>query len=437
MIELLANFFRYKQVRQTRSKKKRKPFNRVGKSQIDKASVVGTTLEVNIERILPGGLGMARTLDATVLVALAAPGDRALVRVTSARRGVWFAEIEELLQPSPVRRAAPCRYFGACGGCDFQQLDYAAQLAAKAEIVRDCLRRIARVELEEIPIIAAPHEWHYRLRAEWQHDRARRRFGYFARGTHDVCDVDECLIIRPALQSLLTEMRSEAARNQIPENVFEYQAATGDEDSVSLAPSAGASATQEIELVVGAEIYRFDAECFFQANGALLPELIDSALAGAGGENCIDLYSGIGLFTLPLARKFARVTGVEASAHACRFAVANAARVTLANVEIVNADTGAWLGKRIEKLESDRLDKIDLMLLDPPRAGADTATLQSLLQLAPTRIVYVSCDPATLARDLRILLTDGRYELKSVTALDMFPQTHHVEVVAQLEGVGS
>src|SRR5437868_14453409 len=145
-------------------------------------------MEVTIERILPGGFGLAHAEGKTLMVALAAPGDRLRVRVERVKGTVGFASVIEVLEPSPMRTAPPCPYFGRCGGCDFQQLTYEAQLAAKVEIIRDCLRRIARLTPPaEIQITPAPDAWHYRARAQWQYDRARKWLGYYERGSHRVC----------------------------------------------------------------------------------------------------------------------------------------------------------------------------------------------------------------------------------------------------------
>ena len=178
------------------------------------------------------------------------------------------------------------------------------------------------------------------------------------------------------------------------------------------------------------EIYRFDADCFFQINHALLPALVACALGDArdidADHHALDLYSGVGLFTLPLARRFAHVAAVEGHAAACDYARRNLADAGLGHAEVHTARVGAWLAEHAATLAP-----VELVLLDPPRAGAEPDTLEALLRLRPRRITYVSCDPATLARDLR-LLVGGGYRLDSITGFDMCPQTHHVETVAQL-----
>lgn len=148
------------------------------------------TLDVEIERLLPGGVGLAHAEGLTILVSLAAPGDAVRVEIERTRGKVAFASIKEIIKPSPLRVEPPCPYFGLCGGCDFQQLNYEAQLSAKVEIIRDCLHRIARIETPlDIKIHPSPKQWHYRARANWQVDAMRGRLGYFARGSNEVCDV--------------------------------------------------------------------------------------------------------------------------------------------------------------------------------------------------------------------------------------------------------
>jgi 23S rRNA (uracil1939-C5)-methyltransferase len=166
------------------------------------------TIEVEIERILPGGVGLAHAKDRTIFVSLAAPGDVVRVSIERTRGNVAFASIVEVIKPSALRVEPPCPYFGRCGGCDFQQLNYEAQLTGKVEILGDCLHRITR--LDPVPVIAihrSPHEWRYRARANWQFDPQTRALGYFERGSHCVCDVAECAVLVPELETMLESIR--------------------------------------------------------------------------------------------------------------------------------------------------------------------------------------------------------------------------------------
>jgi 23S rRNA (uracil1939-C5)-methyltransferase len=386
----------------------------------------GVELEVTIERILPGGLGLAHAAGQTLLVALSAPGDRALVRVERVSGGTAFASIQRILQPSTARVEPPCPYFGRCGGCDFQQLEYEAQLAAKVEIVRDCLRRVARIEPPaEIPITPSPDVWRYRSRARWQHDPLRKLLGYYERGSHSVCDVVECPVALPPLQERLSALRASLRAEELPDEAREFEAVAGD-TGVALAPPVEDSDEGEQVRNVGGETYRFDAGCFFQINHGLLEPLVREGLSDARGQSALDLFCGVGLFTLPLARRFERVLGIEGNATATAFARRNLREAGLSNARVETSGVAEWMHRH-----SQAQAPFDFILLDPPRAGAEPETVAALLALRPARISYVSCDPATLARDLRALTTGG-YQLTTLRAFDMFPQTHHVETVAHM-----
>ena len=423
-------------------------------------------MEVTIERILPGGLGLAHADGRTVMVALAAPGDHVRVSIDRVKGNVAFALIQEIITPSLQRVEPPCQYFGSCGGCDFQQLSYQAQLEAKVEIIKDCLHRIGRVEsVPDFQITPAPNPWQYRTRAQWQYDSIRQRLGYFESGSRNVCDVAQCGVLAAELQRTLSGLRERMLDGSLPEDARDFRAVAGDE-GVSVAPNPDGNPTpgspagqpgwggavregadpklnreevRDITHTIHGETYHFNAESFFQANDDLLPELIDVALGGASGETAVELYSGVGLFTLPLARRFKHVIGVESDSAAVSFAHKNLTAAGLPNAQIVKSDVGVWL-EAIRHGDSSRLSEksaaalegqIDFILLDPPRTGAESRVIAGVLGLKPKHISYVSCDPATLARDLRKLIAGG-YTLESVAAFDMFPQTHHVETVVQL-----
>ncbi len=421
-------------------------------------------MEVAIERILPGGLGLAHAEGKTVMVALAAPGDHLRVQIDRVKGNVSFASIQEIVTPSPNRVEPPCPYFGRCGGCDFQQMNYQAQLEAKVEIVKDCLRRLARIEnIPDFQITAAPNPWHYRSRAQWQYDAVRQKLGYFESGSRRVCDVAACAVLAPELEQTLEILRTRMTEGLLPDSARDFRAVAGDE-GVSIAPPVrGGSPTvregsdsikdseevRDITRTIHGETYHLNAESFFQANDDLLPALIDAAIGEASGETALELYCGVGLFTLPLARRFKQVAAVESDPAAVKFARENLAKAALMNAEIVNQDVGRWLEHTVAGLEESMecgdlsplsekqrpvaalQSQIDFLLLDPPRAGAESRVIAGVLGLKPRRISYVSCDPATLARDLKKLIAAG-YTLASISAFDMFPQTHHVETVVHL-----
>jgi len=415
-------------------------------------------LEVEIERLLPGGVGLAHAEGLTIFVSLAAPGDVLRVRFDRLQGKVGFASIVEVVKPSAVRVEPPCPYFGRCGGCDFQQLTYEAQLNAKVEIIRDCLHRIARIYTPlEIVMHPSPHEWRYRARANWQFDANEKLLGYFERGSNRVCDVEYCAVLVPELQETLEQVRNEIHTLTTMLPLKDFDVVAGDE-GVSLFPAFAGLQPIDVSRIVGQEKYHFSAQAFFQINHQLLEPLIAAATGDAKGQTAVDLYCGVGLFTLPLARRFERVTGVEAHERATDFARRNLesvergssptpgspaaqrrwggnmregaesklATAVPGNVQIITASAGDWL-----KEHSRSFGPLDFLLLDPPRTGCENAVIAGMLALRPARISYVSCDPATLARDLKKLVAAG-YSLDSVSAYDMFPQTHHVETVVRL-----
>jgi 23S rRNA (uracil1939-C5)-methyltransferase len=382
---------------------------------------VDQCFEVEIERILPGGVGLAHAAGKTVFVSLAAPGDTVRVRVEREQGNVLFASVVEVVTPSPVRIEPPCPYFGRCGGCDFQQLTYEAQLAAKAQIISDCLQRIARLDhVPEITVQPSPKNWRYRVRATWQIDREKQAIGYYERGSRRVCDVADCAVLMPELQETLERVRA-TDWTDLPAELKHLDAVAG-ENGVSLSPEFAEFRTNELSLRVGNEVYRYNAESFFQINPALVSEMVEFALNDVRGKTALDLYCGVGLFTLPLARRFERVMGVEGNPSAVRFAKRNLEQAGLGNVRVVKAGVAEWIPSSRDA---------DFVLLDPPRAGAESVVIKGILNLHPERISYVSCDPATLARDLKKLIAGG-YEIDAIRGFDLFPQTHHVETVALL-----
>ena len=381
-------------------------------------------MEIRIERILPGGVGLAHAAGKTLLVSLAAPGDHLRVQVEREQGNVLFASVVEVLTPSPVRVEPPCPYFGRCGGCDFQQLTYEAQLAAKADIIADCLHRIARVDpVPPITVHPSPNNWRYRVRATWQIDKEKREIGYYERGSRRVCDVEYCAVLMPELQQTLERVRS-TEWAEFPPDLKHLDAVAG-ENNVSLSPAFAEFETNELSLRIGNEVYQYNAESFFQINPALLPEMVEFALSeAAGGDTAVDLYCGVGLFTVPLSRRFANVVAVEANPVATRFARRNLANLT--NARVLTATVADWM-----RAHSRSMSDVDFILLDPPRAGAESVVVKGMLDLRPQRISYVSCDPATLARDLKKLISGG-YTIDSIAGFDLFPQTHHVETVVLL-----
>jgi 23S rRNA (uracil1939-C5)-methyltransferase len=388
-------------------------------------------LEVDIEKIVPGGYGLGYTKSLAVFVPLASEGDKLKVRVYKRNAQTAFAEIVEITEPSRIRQKPICRYFGECGGCDFQHLPYSVQLEKKVEIIRDCLQRIGKIQFNEITIIPSKQTSGYRLRAQWHIDVESKRVGYFRRNSNNVVDVETCPILAPKLQEFLSKFRSQVIYRDFQANKKIHVDVATDGKNVCVFSENFPTEADKLSIKVGVEKYFFNSKVFFQANRFLLEKLIKTALEDVSGEVALDLYCGVGFFTLPLARRFKKVLAIEENAEAVEFAIKNAKVAELENIEFFTNKTGEFFSKKVGDLVKETSEKFDFVLLDPPRTGTEKKVIEELLRLEPKHICYVSCDPATLARDLRKLL--GKYDLISITAIDLFPQTHHVEVVAKLQ----
>lgn len=389
-------------------------------------------IEVTIERIVGDGKGIGFHDGQTVFVPETVPGDRIMAKVRSHRGKVMQAQILEILEPSPQRVEAPCPYFPVCGGCDFQQFSYEDQLATKVTMTQDSLRRIGKVDpMPEIAMTASPNPLEYRSRAEWQLDQKQRKVGYFMANSHQVVDVEACPIVTPNLNTLLATLREDFAAGMVSRQAFEYRGVEGDV-GLTLEPT-GATRSQLIMRTVGGKLFRYNAECFFQPNIPIAERLLERVLEIADvameeSELAIDLYCGVGLFTAHMADRFSRVIGVEVDKTSTKFAGENTgADDEDTNVRIITTPVEQWIAE-----DRSAMGKVSLIVFDPPRAGAGTKVIEGMIRLNPTHIAAVSCDPATFARDVRGLL-DGGYELVSVDAFDMFPQTHHVELVGHLQ----
>ncbi|MFY9608056.1 MAG: class I SAM-dependent RNA methyltransferase [Blastocatellia bacterium] len=393
---------------------------------------VGEIIEVTTGQLAYGGDAVARHDGLAVFVQLGAPCERLRVRISEVKKNFARAVIEEVLTQSASRREAPCRYFGECGGCQLQHVTYQAQLEAKRGFVRDALERVGGIDWPREIEIKHAAEFGYRGRTQVKIERANEaptRIGFARAGSRSVCDVESCAILLPRLDAALRALRESVAAS--PDRLAavgvraQTNIAAGD-SAVSFEPQVSGLPGGVLTRNVAGFAFRFSPATFFQVNALMLETLVSEAVGGESGSLAIDLFAGVGLFTLPLARRYAQVMGVESDRRAAEFARENIAASRLSNVEVRQAGAAAWL----EKFAALRTPAPDLILLDPPRAGA-ADTIPHLATANPARITYVSCDPATLARDLRKLLDSG-YELRSVVALDLFPQTYHVETVASL-----
>jgi 23S rRNA (uracil1939-C5)-methyltransferase len=385
------------------------------------------TADVRIERLASGGEGVGRLADGlTIFVPQSAPGDLVSVYVTERRRRHARGEIARLLESGSARVSPPCPVFGRCGGCAWQHVDYAQQLVSKQTILRDAMQRIGRIRLAELPtIVASPSAYAYRGRTRLlERDGA---VGYRERGSHALCALRACPILMPELDRRLGVLADEVAASVQP-GEREWELALGrpgDVRATSLASGQAPSPADRIALEVGIDTLELSPGTFAQGNSMLLDTLHQAVCSRVGeGDSLLELFAGAGFFSLALARCFAHVQLVESDAGAVEDLRANLSRAGLMNVVVTPLCAEVAIPDRIERVP-------DVVLLDPPRAGLDQAVLRCLAALDPDRIVYLSCDPATLARDVARLLPHG-FVLRSLEGFDLFPQTPHVEALAVL-----
>jgi len=415
-------------------------------------------LNVTIEKLVYGGEGLGHCEGHTVFVPFVLPEEVVAVRAVERKKKFVRGHVIEVVRPSPARAVPPCPHFTACGGCHYQHIPYEDQLRYKTEILRETLRRIGRVEWNA-PIRAhASPPLGYRNRAQWKVRPldGKHRVGYFRAGSTALCPVDECPILSPRLAETLAALAQLVRDGKLPETLREVEAFTDDADSRVLLSAAlsqfatPAEATAEtfravlpgVESVflhetsrdryelfgpgfityrAAGNAYRVGHLSFFQTNRFLVEEMVRVVTEDVGGGLAFDLFAGVGFFSVPLGRKCARVVAVESNEAAVRDLIANTPSLP---AEPVHADAEEFLKNCTESP--------DLVILDPPRAGVPQEALKRLAALAPQRIVYVSCDPATLARDLS-LLTGASYAITEMHLFDVFPQTFHIETMVRLE----
>jgi 23S rRNA (uracil1939-C5)-methyltransferase len=389
---------------------------------------------VRVEKLVYGGEGLGRLDGRVVLAPYVLPGERIRAASRQEKPGLIRAETLEVLEPAPERVAPPCPYFGGCGGCHYQHASYEAQLAMKRAILAEELRWVGKIEPPESIEVLAAQPWGYRNRVQLHIEGGR--LGYREARSHNLCAIDHCPISSPKVNAVIATLARMLRDPRWPRFLRSLEVFT-DEESVQLnvletgrpiARRFFAWCAEQIPgLVSGALDYqgkfRVSGQSFFQANRFLLERLVESATAGSSGERALDVYAGVGPFTVALAGQFSAVTAVEAGAAAARDLRFNAERAGHGNIEAHQQGAESFL----ESLQTAP----DLVLLDPPRAGLGKQVVQRLTALHPPAVTIVACDPATLARDLAGLLAGG-YGIESMALLDLFPQTYHLETVVRL-----
>lgn len=418
------------------------------------------TMEVRIEKLVYGGEGLGRLEGRVVLLPLVLPGERVAAVAVKEEPRLVRARLSQVLEPSPQRVAGECPYFTRCGGCHYQHAGYQDQLRYKAAILQESLLRIGKITAPE-PDLVPSIPWNYRNRTQLKTEKRGDSFrlGYFELGSHRLLPVELCPISSPRINELIPQLWELGKRPDFPAGKGEIELFVAHNDSGVLINASGqapwpetlVSATREripdlASLAVaqgpdrparvygrahliyraGGIDYRVSHGSFFQINRFLAETLAAAATDGLEGDTALDLFSGVGYFALRLAAKFHRVIAVESNPSSIRDLESNRNRAGASHLEPVKATAEEFLHRK-----ASQRCVFDVVLLDPPRAGLGKEAAQRLAALGPSTIVYVSCDPATLARDLARLLAAG-YQLERLQLIDLFPQTFHMESIARL-----
>jgi tRNA/tmRNA/rRNA uracil-C5-methylase (TrmA/RlmC/RlmD family) len=369
---------------------------------------LGDKLTLTISDIAFGGEGVARLDDFVVFVPFVALAEVVEAEVTEVKKRFARAKLIRVIEPSAERVQPQCRYFGECGGCQYQHIAYPAQLRLKQKQISDLFERIGKFEPGLVaPVIPCPQPYGYRnrimIRSQWDKFKQGLNIGFIRADNRLVVDLEECKIAEPALNQQILHVRAHPP------------------------PKGGL----KVVLRIPPEGWEVPPDSFFQNNFFLLPKLVEvvrQRLQSAGTRYLADVYCGVGFFGIELGDAVETFVGVEYDRMAIQSARRNAAARGRTN--------GEFLGGTAEELLPGLLARFTAeattVLLDPPRKGCQPETLELLRRIHPAQIIYVSCHPATIARDLNVLCADGLFKVAQVVPLDMFPQTAHVECVADL-----
>jgi len=395
-----------------------------------------TKLDVTIEKLVYGGDGLARLNGQVVLTPFVLPGERATVETLDQKPGLVRSKLIALHETAGERVGPRCPYFGRCGGCHYQHAGYEAQLGFKRAILAETLRRVGKLEPPEEIRVSAAEPWHYRNRAQF-HIQGNE-IGYLEARSNRLCGIEQCPISSPRINQAITALRQMLRDTRWPRFVRAIEVFTNEEQvQLNVLESERPVAQRFFDwcaeaipgFVPGAldygaagATYRVSGGSFFQVNRFVLDQMVAEAIGDAAGESALELFAGVGLFSLPLAKRFAKLTAVESGTGALRDLRFNAERAGV-TVEAHQSTVDAFLASLAAAP--------DFVLADPPRSGLGKVAVRELLRLKPASITIVACDPATLARDLAALIAGG-YRLENLTMVDLFPQTYHIEAIARL-----
>lgn len=369
---------------------------------------VGNRLTLEITDLAFGGEGVARWQELVIFIPFVVPGETVEAEIVEVKKNFARAQLLQVIRAAPERVTPKCRYFGECGGCQYQHIDYAAQIRLKHKQITDLFQRVGGFTAAVIdPVVPCPQPYGYRnrlmVRSQWNKPKQALNIGFLQADSRLVVDIEECQIAEPALNDQIRHVRANP-------------------------PTRGGL---KVVIRIPPDDWEVPKDSFFQNNFHLLPELVKgvrACITDSGARHLIDMYCGVGFFGIEVADLVESFIGVEVDKLAVQAGRKNLASRSITNGQILLARAEDELPTLVKRFEPDQT----AVVLDPPRTGCPPESMKLLREAGPRQIIYVSCHPATLARDLKILCGEGRYQLRRVTPFDMFPQTQHVECVSDL-----
>jgi len=371
-------------------------------------------MTLDIEKSAYGGQSISHCDGKIIFVPFTIPGEKIICETVKNKSDYAVARVIDILEPSSDRITPDCPNFSICGGCDYLHMSYDREITEKIEIISDTLIRSAKMGPEQIPQISVlkRDRFNYRTHARIKHSRGKT--GFFGKDSHTVIPFPEngCLLLNHKINAALGSIRF---------RLDETHVALDSKDSIILSSDRNLS---DVSENVNETIYNHSIGSFFQRNSLLREDMI-ARVVEYSGENrdaaILELGCGCGFFSIPLARVFKYLKGIDVSGESIEYAIRNAELNNITNISFSVRDDAT--------LTQD--DSADIIVADPPRAGLSAKTIDAIIRINPEKIVYVSCSPPTWARDLRILIDNG-YELKELTMIDMFPGTKHIEIISQI-----
>jgi 23S rRNA (uracil1939-C5)-methyltransferase len=386
---------------------------------------VGDITTMKLDRVAYGGSALGRIEGVVVFVPFGVDGDEVTIEITEVKKNYCRARIKEILVPSPARVEAKCPYFTICGGCQYQHISYEHQLELKERQVAESFERIGKVQSPPVgKIIPSPLAYNYRGKAEFHIDsdeKGELRVGFIDEGGAFPVDIERCEIVDETINDAVKSLRADIALGK---------RTIGETRNIFWSQNDFLAAPLILRTVKGKE-FRIPYSGFFQTNLSLVDQFVDTVLTMGdfdSSNTVSDCYCGSGLFSLFLAPRVKRIIGIEGDGQSVKCARANLRDHELTNAKFFKGDVEKILRENVIKKKVP----VDAVLLDPPRIGCARKVLDAITKIGPAKIVYVSCDPVTQARDIRYLIEKG-FSLRLLQPIDMFPQTKHIEVIALIE----